>query len=297
MEPMGDSLLVVGSESVVRVHIHTEVPHEVLGLCISYGQISQVTIDNMIEQSKQALTERSLKKAVNSFEMEVAKPQVPVKDVGIISVATGEGLKQIMKSLGCDLVMDGGITMNPSTSDLVEAVKSVGAKKVIFLPNNGNIFLAAKQAKKLTGRNMYIIPSKTVPQGISALLALNLNESMGHNLKRAGKAVRSVRTGEVTFAARNGKFGKHIMRKGDIIGLVDGKVEAVGRDSEEVLSKVVKNMVRKNDAVVTVYYGKDIDSSVANGLHDLLEDSLDGDYEIEVYRGGQPLYYYIVSVE
>ena len=203
-------------------------------------------------------------------------PQVPVKDVAIISVATGEGLKSIMNSLGCDLVMDGGITMNPSTSDLVEAVKSVRAKKVIFLPNNGNIFLAAKQAKKLTGRNMYIIPSKTVPQGISALLSLNLNEDMKHNLKRAGKAVRSVKTGEVTFAARNGKFGRHTMKEGDIIGLVDGKVEAVGQNPEEVLKAIVKVMAGKNDAVVTVYYGEDVAQSTAEELPPALQEAIGG---------------------
>ncbi len=297
LEPMGDSLLVVGSEDVVRVHIHTGIPHEVLGLCMTYGQISQVTIDNMVEQSKQAQTGRNLGKAAESPKAGTPETQPPAKDVGIVSVATGDGLQEIMKSLGCDLVMDGGITMNPSTSDLVEAVKSVGAKKVIFLPNNGNIFLAAKQAKRLTGRNMYIVPSKTVPQGISALLSLNLNESMKENLKKAGKAVRSVKTGEVTFAARNGKFGKHVMREGDIIGLVDGKVEAVGQDSGEVLEKIVARMVGKNDAVVTVYYGQDIDTSVAESLPGMLESHLAGDCEIEVYRGGQPLYYYIVSVE
>ncbi|MGI6660251.1 MAG: DAK2 domain-containing protein [Bacillota bacterium] len=298
LEPLGDSLLVVGSEEVVRVHIHTEVPHEVLGLCFKYGQISQVTIDNMIEQSKQAQLGRKDLEPAGSQE-EVPKPsgQKPVKEVGIVSVATGDGLQEIMRSLGCDLVMDGGITMNPSTSDLVEAVKSVGAKKVIFLPNNGNIFLAAKQAKKLTGRNMYIVPSKTVPQGISALLALNPNESMRENLKKAGKAVRSVKTGEVTFAARNGKFGKHVMQEGDIIGLVDGKVEAVGQDSEEVLGEIVRKMVGKNHSVVTVYYGEDIDSSTAEGLQEMLENRVGGKCEVEVYRGGQPLYYYLVSVE
>ncbi|HHY16775.1 MAG TPA: DAK2 domain-containing protein [Firmicutes bacterium] len=297
---LGDSLLVVGSGNVVRVHIHTGTPEKVIGLCRDYGQLSQVTIDNMIEQSKQALTESTLQKAVNSFDIQLQAPQlpqVPVKDIGIISVATGDGLKDIMRSLGCDLVMDGGITMNPSTSDLVEAVKSVKAKKVIFLPNNGNIFLAAKQAKKLTGRNMYIIPSKTVPQGISALLSLNLNEDMKSNLKRAGRAVRSVKTGEVTFAARNGKFGKHMMKEGDIIGLVDGRVEAVGQSPEEVLKKTVKSMMGKNDAVVTVYCGEDVEDSVAEMLPGFLQEAIGESNEIEVHRGGQPLYYYIVSVE
>lgn len=298
LEPLGDSLLVVGAGDVVRVHIHTDAPHKVLDICLKYGDLSQITIDNMIEQSRQARLDRSshghVQRQDAGFQPEQAKP---LKELGIISVATGDGLQEIMKSLGCDLVMDGGITMNPSTSDLVEAVKSVGAKKVIFLPNNGNIFLAAKQAKKLTGRNMYIVPSKTVPQGISALLALNPNESIRENLKKAGKAVRSVKTGEVTFAARNGKFGKHVMREGDIIGLVDGKVEAVGQNSEQVLGEIVKKMVGKNHSVVTVYYGEDIEPATAEALPGLLENFIGSGYEIEVYRGGQPLYYYLVSVE
>lgn len=296
LESFGDSLLVVGSGDVVRVHIHTDVPHEVLGVCLKYGHLSQIIIDNMIEQSKQAHMDRKAYEPAGSHHATV-NPEQPVKDLGIISVASGDGLQEIMRSLGCDLVMDGGITMNPSTSDLVEAVKSVGAKKVIFLPNNGNIFLAAKQAKKLTGRNMYIVPSKTVPQGISALLALNPNDSIRENLKKAGKAVRSVKTGEVTFAARNGKFGKHVMQEGDIIGLVDGRVEAVGQNSEQVLGEIVKKMVRKNHSVVTVYYGEDIDDPAADGLQDMLESWVGESYEIEVYRGGQPLYYYLVSVE
>ena len=296
LEPMGDSLLVVGSEEVIRVHIHTEAPHSVIGLCLEYGGISQVTVDNMIEQSKQAQAGRTQEKSIN-MPVTIDQVEKPVKDVGIVSVATGEGLHEIMKSLGCDLVMDGGITMNPSTSDLVKAFKSVGAKKVIFFPNNGNIFLAAKQAKKLTGRNMYIVPSKTVPQGISALLSLNLNESMKENLKRAGKAVRSVKTGEVTFAARNGKFGRHVMCEGDVIGLIDGRVEAVGQDPAEVLEQIVGKMVNKTHAVVTVYYGEDVDSCQAQKLPKLLGDLLQDGCEVEVYHGGQPLYYYIVSVE
>ena len=296
LESLGDSLLVVGSGDVVRVHIHTDVPHEVLEVCFKYGHLSQIIIDNMIEQSKQAHMDRKAYEPAGSHHATV-NPEQPVKDLGIISVATGDGLQEIMRSLGCDLVMDGGITMNPSTNDLVEAVKSVGAKKVIFLPNNGNIFLAAKQAKKLTGRNMYIVPSKTVPQGISALLALNPNDSIRENLKKAGKAVRSVKTGEVTFAARNGKFGKHVMQEGDIIGLVDSRVEAVGQNSEQVLGEIVKKMIRKNHSVVTVYYGEDIDDSTAEGLQDMLESWVGESYEIEVYRGGQPLYYYLVSVE
>jgi dihydroxyacetone kinase-like predicted kinase len=173
----------------------------------------------------------------------------------------------------------------------------MGTDKVIFLPNNPNIFLAARQAKRLTGRKMYIVPSKTIPQGISALLALNLEESVEYNLKRAGKAIRSVKTAEVTFAARDGKFGKHTFRQGDIIGLIDGKVDIVGQDPEEVLKDLMAHMVTESDSLITVYYGHDVDDETASVVYEVLEKDFGSDCDIEVHFGGQPLYYYIVSVE
>lgn len=297
LDPLGDSMLVVGSGDVVRVHIHTEAPERVIGVCRQYGQIAEVTIDNMIEQSKAALKLRDAAKTVNAQDRLGSLPLSAAKNIGVISVATGDGLKAIMKNLGCDLVMDGGLTMNPSTSDVAAAVNSLGTNKVIFLPNNSNIFLAAKQAKRLTGRRMYIVPSKTVPQGISALLSLNLDEDMEYNLRKAGKAIRSVKTGEVTFAARNGKFGKHVFKKGDIIGLADGKVEVVGNDPHEVLEALMAKMVREDDSVITVYYGQDVDESTSREVYEMLADGFGDACDVEVHSGGQSLYYYIVSVE
>lgn len=308
LERMGDSLLVVGSSDLIRVHIHTKRPGDVLNLCQEYGSLSQVVIDNMIEQAREAAEVKFLKTAVAGGAVagvEGAPLLVPKKetvfqqpkDTGIVSVATGEGLREIMKSLGCDLVIEGGMTMNPSTAELAAAVKTVNAKKIIFLPNNGNIFLAAKQAKKLTGRNMYIVPSKTIPQGISALLSLNLSEDMERNLKRASKAIRRVKTGEITYAARDGKFGRHAMKKGDILGLVDGKVEVVGTNPEQVLLSVVKSMVKDKDEIVTIYYGKDVSEEAAEAAVRSLKAILRDDIEVELQAGGQPLYYYIISVE
>ncbi|NLA60971.1 MAG: DAK2 domain-containing protein [Firmicutes bacterium] len=317
LTPLGDSLLVVGSEDLARVHIHTDRPGDVLTVCLKHGTLSNVTIDNMIEQSEAMARSASeggsaatvamdeTRRAVNqsgtgSFLMpsvSSAAQEERVKDVGIVSVATGPGLKDIMKSLGSDLVIDGGATMNPSTAELAAAVKTVAAKKIIFFPNNGNIFLAAKQAKKLTGRNMYIVPSKTIPQGISGLLSLNLNEDMGQNLKRASKALKRVKTGEVTYAARSGKFGRHVMNQGDILGLIEGKVEHVGQDPTAALREIVSRMVKKNDEIVTVYWGLDVSQETAERAREELEDLLGDSVEIEFHNGGQPLYYYIVSVE
>ena len=321
LETLGDSLLVVGSESLVRVHIHTSRPGDVLGAAMAYGMLSSVTVDNMIDQSREAretylLSSEALREeavarapAVNDSPslagIPGAVPQVyrgpsaraGQKETGIVSVATGEGLKEIMTSLGCDLVLDGGSTMNPSTEELTDAVKTVGAKKIIFLPNNGNIFLAAKQAKKLVGRSMYIVPSKTVPQGISALLSLNLSDDMTHNLRRAAKAMKRVTTGEVTFAARNGRFGRHTMKQGDILGLVDGKVEIVGADPAEVVVSLLKRMVRGDDGIVTIYCGQDVSMEAATAVSKSVKGFVGSDVEVEVHDGGQPLYYYIVSVE
>lgn len=295
LESMGDSVLVVGSSELMRVHIHTKVPGEVLSYCLKWGVLSQVTVDNMIQQSQEAMGKRQDK---TSYAGTIEGPRdVPAKEIGIISVATGEGLKEIMKSLGCDMVIDGGPTMNPSTSDLLSAVKSLKAKKIIFIPNNGNIFLAAKQAKKLFGRNMYIVPSRTIPQGISALLSLNLQEDMEHNLKRAAKAVRAVKTGEVTYSARDGRFGHYVMKRGDILGLVDGKVEAVGTDPEDILKKIVKTMVREEDSVVTIYYGQDRSEDVVRECVKEIQDELGTEVEVEYHNGGQPIYFYLVSVE
>ncbi len=302
----GDSLLVVGSETLARVHIHTQIPGEVLTLSLKYGSLSQVTIDNMIEQAAEAMGQRLAGPvaavggsggAVSATPVLLSGQKPAQKDTGIVTVVAGRGLTEIMKSLGCDLVIEGGATMNPSTAELASAVKTVNAKKIIFLPNNGNIFLAAKQAKKLTGRGMYIIPSKTVPQGVAALLSLNLTQGMGQNLKRAAKAIKRVRTGEVTFAARNGKFGKHIMKQGDILGLIDGKVEVVGNNPEEALVAVVLSMVRRDDEVVTVYRGQDVSEESAELAQKVLRTALSPDIEIEFHDGGQPLYYYIASSE
>lgn len=309
LSPYGDSLLVVGSETLARVHVHTDRPGVVLSVCMEYGSLSQVTVDNMIEQSRQASESYLLSSNVVGGEVSSRSPVVPlffqagsvatplVKETGIVGVATGDGMKEIMTSLGCDLVLDGGSTMNPSTAELAEAVKNVRAKKIIFLPNNGNIFLAAKQAKKLVGRNMYIIPSKTIPQGISALLSLNLSEDMSHNLKRAAKAIKRVKTGEVTFAARNGRFGRHTMKQGDILGLIDGKVEAVGGDPASVLLGIVKRMVRPDDEILTIYCGQDVSAESGQTALEATRLVVGDKVEVEVHQGGQPLYYFIVSVE
>lgn len=320
LEALGDSLLVVGSENLVRVHIHTSRPGDVLTACMSHGMLSGVTVDNMIEQSKQASETYLLSRDALAVEAEaparaVGGPVMPAvkgpvpqvispglakavaNETGVVSVATGEGMSEIMASLGCDLVIDGGSTMNPSTAELAEAVKTVGAKRIIFLPNNSNIFLAAKQAKKIVGRSMYIVPSKTVPQGISALLSLNLSEDMSHNLKRAAKAIKKVTTGEVTFAARDGRFGRHTMKQGDTLGLIDGKVEMVGSDPTEVLMSLVKRMVRGDDEIATVYCGKDVDEATRAAVLVSLKGMLGDGVEVEVHDGGQPLYYYIISVE
>lgn len=293
LTPLGDSLLVVGSGDLVRVHVHTDRPDLAIGICLGFGPLSDVTVDNMVEQAKAmpGFSERS-----RAPESPSVPSPVVMKEAGIVSVVTGAGLRSIMASLGCDLVIDGGPTMNPSTAELAAAVKTVAAKRIVFLPNNPNIFLAAKQAKKLVGRNMYIVPSKTVPQGISALLALNLSDGMSRNLKRASQAMKKVRTGEVTFAARTGRSGRHVMNQGDILGIIDRKVEFVGSEPTEALLHIVSKMLKGKDEIVTVYWGSDTTKDQADAALAALGAQAPG-VEIEMHDGGHPLYYYIVSVE
>jgi len=291
LEPLGDSLLVVGSEEVARVHIHTERPDEVLRICLAHGFVSRVTVDNMREQYLEMKEGAS-----TSHEQQPSRDDAEEKEVGVVAVVSGQGLIEVVKSLGADMIIDGGQTMNPSTEDVVTAVNSVKAKRVIFLPNNGNIFLAAKQAKRICDKRMYVVPTRTIPQGISALLALHLDANMETNLKRMAKAVKQVKTGEITFAVRKSQYNGFAISEGDVLGLIDGEIALTGSDASSVLNDLLDKMVDEDDEVITVFYGNGLDEeSVWNATSDL--SSRFPNCEIEIRNGGQPLYYYIVSVE
>jgi DAK2 domain fusion protein YloV len=291
LESEGDSLLVVGGEDLVRIHIHTGNPGRVLEYCLEFGSLSDVSIENMLEQ-------RDLLKGVQAGGGDTPKGDdgYSPSRAGIVAVSLGKGLTEIFKSLGADEVVNGGQTMNPSTEDVLNALRKVPADKVILLPNNGNIILAAKQAKKLAGKRVYVVPTKTIPQGLSALLAFKTDASMEVNLRRMAKAVRQVRTGEVTYAVRRSRINGMEVNPGDILGIWDGNIAVTGSDPDEVLSGLAEKMVSPESEILTVFYGELIDGERAERLEKRVRDKFP-ELDVEFRPGGQPLYYYILSVE
>lgn len=311
----GDSLLVVGTEEVVKIHIHTKNPGSILEYAIRHGSLHEVQIHNMLAQNEAAAhankadgaseaannwpetrSEEQTPPANNAAETASNKPE-SLKEYGIVAVAMGEGIAEIFASLGVDQVVFGGQTMNPSTSDLAEAVQKVPARKVFLLPNNGNIIMAASQVTEITNeKEVYVIPAKSIPQAIAALLAFNADNAPEENREAMSKALTQVASGEVTYAVRNSLFGDLEISEGDILGLVEDKITTTGRDILEVAKKVLETMNWRDKDLVTIFYGKDMAEEDVQLLADWLENEKP-DIEIEVYSGKQPLYYYILGVE
>lgn len=307
----GDSLLVVGTDEVVKIHIHTKNPGRILDYAVQLGSLQEVQIHNMLAQNEaaaHAAKEVALEEK-NGTEDEPAGNKVQedppesglaepeLKEYGLVAVAMGEGIAEIFRSLGVDQVVFGGQTMNPSTKDLAEAVKKVPAKNIFILPNNSNIILAAQQVNELIeSRKVYVVPTKSIPQGISALLAFNPDMEPGENSKEMEEALTQVVSGEVTYAVRNSRYGDMEIAEGDILGLVNGKISTTGRDIFEVARNVLEAMNWRDKDLVTIFYGKDLAEEDVRMLEDWLQKEKPG-IEVEVYAGKQPLYYYIIGLE
>lgn len=301
LEGKGDSLLVVSDADVVKVHIHTDHPGEVLEFCGKLGELTEIAIDNMRLQNQEfASHEEShhLDYSVGNNVIEFPNSAVPAdpKPLGVVAVVPGEGLAEIFHSLGVDYVVPGGQTMNPSTEDLVKAVSSVNAEQVIILPNNKNVIFSAQQARELAEKPVAVVPTRSVPQGITALMYYVAEDSLEDNLAAMEEAVREVKTGEVTYAVRSTVAGDLHIEERDIIGLAEGKIAVVGSSPTEVARDLLKKMVDENSSVISIYYGADLNAETAQELNELIRAEFP-DCEVEVYHGGQPLYYYIVSVE
>ncbi|HHV79786.1 MAG TPA: DAK2 domain-containing protein [Firmicutes bacterium] len=288
---LGDCLLVVGDTNLIRVHIHTDHPGEVLESALRYGELHDLEIQNMKAQVGAA--------AENKNE---DKDRAPAgngefqKEIGVVAVASGQGLVKVFKSLGTDLVLDGGKTMNPSTQEVLSAVQSVNAKRVIFLPNNENTFLAAKQAKKMIRKRMYVVPSKNIQEGVSALIAMRSDLDVEGNLRLMGKAVHRCTSGEVTYAVRETGWNGLKVKSGDVIGLINGELTAVGSSPEEVLKELVRKARKPEHEVLTVFVGEPVPAGTEKELLDDLSSTF-SDLEVEVHRGDQPLHYYLFSLE
>ncbi len=284
---IGDCVLVVGDLSFVKVHVHTNEPGKALEYGLSLGELVNLKIENMVQQRREKQEEQQKKEEANT----------PLKEYGMVAVSLGEGFGRIFTDLSVDYVVEGGQTMNPSIEDLSEAVNKAHAKNVFVLPNNGNVILAAQQAAQLCeGKNVIVIPTKNVAMGIAAAIAFQADGTPEENAARMEEAAQRVRTGTVTYAVRDTEYEDLHIKEGDIIGLYNGKIHTVGSSVHEVTRDLMKEIITEDDELITVYYGKDVAEEDAQTLTDELADLYD-DCDVEMQMGGQPLYYYLISVE
>ena len=295
LESIGDSVVVVDDEDIIKVHVHTKDPGKALSAGVKYGAFETVKIENMrIQHENAAWAEGPA----------TAQPVVPTrvepeKDAGFVAVAAGEGLKALFTDLGCDHVVSGGQTMNPSTDDILNAIQATPAKVVYVLPNNKNIILAAEQAVPLADRTVHVLPTRTIPQGVSAMLTYDPDASVEDNLLVMTKAAENVSTGQITFAARDSEFGGHTIHKGEILALDGSKVSFVDKDVTHAAIKLTKQLAnaRKETSFVTLMYGEDVTEAQAEEVCEGIRRKLGEDVEVAAIPGGQPVYYYIISVE
>lgn len=297
----GDSMLVVGTPEVVKIHIHTKNPGQVLEYAIQWGALHEVAIHNMLAQNEamaHALKGEKPEAGSEATDTEqLAKAPEVTKEYGVVAVVMGEGIARVFTSLGADQVVFGGQTMNPSTEDLVEAARKTAARNIYILPNNGNIILAAQQVQEiLKDRNVYAIPSKSIPQGISALLNFLPDEGIEKNLRTMEGALSRVGSGEVTYAVRDSQYDGFSIEEGDILGLVEDKLTVTGKERLDVAKETLEHMNWRDYDLVTIFLGQDVVPEEAKTLEEWLH-AENRDVEVEVYPGGQPLYYYILGVE
>ncbi len=299
LESIGDSIVVVSDDEIVKVHVHTNDPGLAIQRALTYGSLTNMKIDNMREEHQEKVIKEAEKQAALEQEAakEAAKPEEPRKDVGFISVAAGDGLGEIFKGLGVDYIIEGGQTMNPSTEDMLEAISHVNADNVFILPNNSNIILAAQQAKYLVeDKNIFVVPSKTVPQGITAVINMSYDATPEENLDIMTEAMKAVKTGQITYAVRNTMIDDVEIKENDIMGLGDKTILAVGQDIADTSFETVSKMADENSELISIYYGSDVSEDDAQALCERIEKEYP-DCDVELQYGGQPIYYYILSVE
>ncbi|APT47175.1 DAK2 domain-containing protein [Bacillus safensis] len=291
LSEFGDSLLVVSDDTLAKVHIHAEQPGDVLSYAQRYGSLINMKIENMREQHSSIVNEER--------EHVPAAPKAPAAEkqrFGVVSVAMGEGIADLFKSIGASVVIEGGQTMNPSTEDIVTAIESVHAETVFILPNNSNIVMAAKQAATVSNREVVVIPTKTVPQGMSALLSLNEAASNEDNERAMLEAIDHVKSGQITFAVRDTQIDGIDIAKGDYMGLFNGKITLTAKNQLDAAKELLAKMVTEDDEIVTIIKGEDASSDELDALQAFIEETFE-DVEVEVHDGKQPLYSYILAVE
>ena len=298
LESIGDSIVLVADDEIVKVHVHTNQPGEAFTRALTYGSLSRMKIDNMREEHHERLIKNAEKLAEQQkAEEEKKKTDEPKKKYGFIAVSVGEGLDEIFKGLNVDYIISGGQTMNPSTEDILNAVEKVNAETIFVLPNNKNIILAANQAESLVeDKNVIVIPSKTIPQGISAMIGFVEDNSAEDNKEAMTDSMSYVKTGEITYAVRDTVIDDKEIREGNIMGIGDEGILSVGDDITATTVDMIKKMQDEDSEIVSIYYGEGVTEDEAQTLASKLSEELP-DLEVEVYSGGQPVYYYIASVE
>ena len=294
LSSIGDSIVCVADDDVVKVHVHTNDPGLAIQKALTYGQLSRMKIDNMREEHN----ERVVMSNETAAESKTADaPKEPPKEMGFIAVSVGDGMNEIFRGLGVDYVIEGGQTMNPSTEDMLTAIEAVNARNIFILPNNGNVILAASQAKALTeDRNVFVIPSKTAPQGISAMVSFLADRSAEENEQLMTEALGNVKSGEITYAVRDTSFDGKEIHEGDIMGIADAGILAVGKEIADVTVELVDELVDEDSGLVSIYFGQDSTEEAAEAIAEAIGEK-HPDVDVEVHFGGQPVYYYLLSVE
>ncbi|MEA4973203.1 MAG: DAK2 domain-containing protein [Candidatus Metalachnospira sp.] len=293
LSSIGDSLVVVADDDIIKVHVHTDHPGMAIEKAISIGSLSGLKIDNMREQHTNII----------DFEADSAKENKKEetfkghKATGFISICAGSGLKAIFKDLGVDEIIEGGQTMNPSTEDILNAVNKIDADNIIIMPNNKNIILAAEQAKSMTeDKKVFVIPTKSVPEAISAMLCYNSEDEIETVVEQMNDAIASVKTATVTYAVRDTKIGDKEIMTGDILGMLNGDIAVVGKDIEQATKDLIEKAANEDSEIISIYYGSDITEEQANKISEFIGEKFP-DCEVEIHAGNQQLYYYIISVE
>ena len=294
LESIGDSIVCVADDDIVKIHVHTNDPGLAIQKALTYGQLSRMKIDNMREEHQERLIKDAEKLAAQQAEAKKAEPR---KEVGFIAVSIGEGMNEIFRELGADYIIEGGQTMNPSTEDMLNAIDQVNAEHIFILPNNKNIILAANQAQALTeDKDIIVVPSKTVPQGITAIINYMPDADAQANLEAMIEGIGNVKTGQVTYAVRDTHIDDKEIHEGDIMGIGDSGILAVGQSVEETTKEMLAQLVDEDTELISLYYGQDVQEESAENFAQEIED-LYPDVDVDVHSGGQPIYYYVLSVE
>ena len=302
LETIGDCVVVVDDEEIIKVHLHTEQPGDALTRALQFGALLTVKIENMKEQHRKAAEQNEKNRAAFESKAEAPEkpalePAEPTEEIGFVAVAAGEGLQGLFADLGCAQVVSGGQTMNPSTEDIVEAVRATPAKHVFVLPNNKNIIMAAEQAEKLADRRVVVLPTRTIPMGITAMLNFDPTASVETNTINMMKAADNVSTGLITYAARDSEYDGKRIRKGEIMSLENGKIVATSNDLTKAAYRLARSMCRKDSSFVTVISGCDVSDEDAERTTEIIKAKCPSHVEVSHIRGGQPVYYYMISVE